>query len=146
MAIRSVKLAVEKEGRSGPSDFLHNKSEPHMQPRRYIADISNISPIYRRYFRYIGDISPRKKPENFPRARVSQPSIYRPIFRSESDISPKYRRHFPIFLDFSCKRFSVLKIASIKADIQYIADISEISILANYTPYQDPSWSDDKRE
>ena len=55
------------------------------------------------------------------------------VDRYFGDISPIFRRHFPIFSYFSSKRFSVAKIASIKADIRYItdisADISEISIL-----------------
>ena len=106
----------------------------------HTSSLVDISSIYRKYRRYIADIFdisaiylPEKKPKKFSCARVSQPQIFRSIFRSESDISPKYRRYSPIFLDFSCKRFFVSKIVSIKPDIRYIADISadisEISIL-----------------
>ena len=109
------------------TNLSHTSSAPIYRPiyrkyRRYIADIFDISAIY----------LPKNQKKN-PRARVSQALTFRPIFRSDSDISLKYRRYFPIFLDFSCKRFSVSKIVSFTPNIRYItdisADISEISIL-----------------
>ena len=106
------------------TNLSHPSSAPIFRPiyqkyRRNIADIFDILAIYL-----------PEKPKNFPRARVSQASTFRPIFRSDSDISPKYRRYFLIFLDFSCKRFSVSKIVSFTPDIRYIG-----RYIRNFNPW-----------
>ena len=64
-------------------------------------------PIYRRYI-------DKKSQQNFSHARVT------PNADMSTDISAIFRRNFPIFFDFSFKRNSIAKIASIKTDIRYI--------------------------
>ena len=99
------------------------------------TDISKISAIYRRYFRYIDDISPKKSRKMSP-TRVSHVSKFRPKYRPDSDISPKYRRYLPIFCDFSSKRLYLSNIASLTPDTINIADISadisDILVLGYY--------------
>ena len=102
----------------------------------HTSSLGDISPIYRKYRRYIVDIFDisaiylPEKTKKFP-TRACLPSV-----DISTDISVRIRYFaeisptFSDFLDFSCKRFSISKIVSIKPDIRYIADISEISILA----------------
>ena len=108
----------------------------HTRIDRYISDISKISTIYLRYIENIDDISPifsiyrryikEKMPKNFPHVLVSFSADKLIEYRLVTDISAIFHRYFSTFFDFTTERFSMAKIVSMRTDIRYIADISQI--------------------
>ena len=134
-----LKRRLDLDRRIFCTNDLHHKIS-----RRYIADISKISPIYRRYFRYIGDISPKKSSNFFP-ARVSLTCrffdryvVQAPIFRRNIGDICRFSTIFPANDFLQQKSLRSLPISDISPKYRPIYSIFQSLVIPHWSTPPEP--------